>query len=1355
MEPIMQKTERYFIQRQHDRMDDLGFLDVAKSPRLFLFRDLLTRPLVWIVGRPWIGKTTFARSVDQHLRSNELDTGNRYVDLTSLGQNEVISPSWWNSWLRSNPVQAIWIIDGIDECLPEHQSRLEKVAKEIEEVSMAHLSQLKLIFLSRPYAELTSFRDRIEGKLKSIHGVLGDYRFTMARMDRDGARVLIGNDRFELVLEIIRRNQLQQLAGFPIVLKYLAKYANEIQNITVPEVWRGVLETLIGQPTLGQPRKYETEPHERFDAACRVAAILTMTGEHRIREYSPRNDEPTFNTISLDNKNRLCMATREVCRTALFIPSGDPNGFQFVQRNAQDWLTAFEFTKLPGRTLRSICIYAGRMLDPRFQEIVNLLQIVSQERYAELGIDDADNFPLLPSDCLEPTLPEIIGILDRLETLADTSPWGLRCDQEAKSNLSRLDVEGIGHVLSSRLLDPDRSHNVKDLLIDVAEAIRCLDVIDPLLTIILDEHQDAELRYASIVFIVRFGENTHLDALMGPIAQSNSQAETESRLCGVLLAEVMKREIWPIWKVLLHAPVADRELLDSRQLILYQAENTMTHSDACALIPHLTQLCQKHHTKDDYHRLPPFVVKAINLIVAGGDVNQTACGHLVDFIHFISEKENLAVSAFEIASKFRNLTPVRRKLVELSLQTDKASNALCAELLLIHQDCEWFFQEVHAKSPDDREAWALLYRLSKEAFEQSTISNSDFAHIRARMEEKVPGLIGQLVDASIYHKNRDREREESQRNKSPDGKRLSDVSRKILSNPDLSEVAKMHRLAWNCFVVSGVLYSEPGETWFELPQQLRKEILEVCKRGIEQGTPSPVSMPRVIPNTSIAEASAFIQIIKSDLFSEWLQGELIKKWVPNVLISQMWSDWADIINFCNQVDPAETRNALLEVIDFYLRNDEAVTFLNQIPEQCWTLEMTERVLTRVHDSSIRNTSKTDLIVHLCRKSPDKVSTIIESWANFAWKADIEDVLRLTGTNLLLAVNTTSGLDLIERNYQKRNNAALEELSILWDREKWVQLHLDKWPSCQIERLLQLLLFAYPLPVDSDFKSGFVTPDQELRTLRNRLVSMLLDRDIHDARDCNDRLARQHERFNSLLLSHRSNRAAKKIIEDLGQGASRQSHTLSLKQAMSLLEKGDYRLIRDEDDLLEAVHQALVKIEQSMGNDLALLYSLPIKGTTRKHLQEDALQSYLRLRLNYELTKMIDQPRVQLVREDEINRRQRLDIRVLAACYDSARVAQVIVEVKWSDNLDLLTALEDQLGTRYLIGERLSHGILVVGWVGSWRPRDGTGENNDVDQLRVFLQNQRNAFCAVGRPGEHLTLDSIILDARWSSTNSCV
>ena len=70
------------------------------------------------------------------------------------------------------------------------------------------------------------------------------------------------------------------------------------------------------------------------------------------------------------------------------------------------------------------------------------------------------------SDLSTLTLAEVEDIVDRLEAIADTTPWEVSLWGER--GLKRLNVAGVGKMLAERLRDPSRSMNKRSLLIQIA-----------------------------------------------------------------------------------------------------------------------------------------------------------------------------------------------------------------------------------------------------------------------------------------------------------------------------------------------------------------------------------------------------------------------------------------------------------------------------------------------------------------------------------------------------------------------------------------------------------------------------------------------------------------------------------------------------------------------------------------------------------------------------------------------------------------------------------------------------------------------------------------------------------------------
>jgi hypothetical protein len=336
-----------------ERRDGFGFLDRGRTPRVVEVAGLSGFPATWVTAPPWLGKTTVARGLHSWLRSGPTPFGelDERLTLTELGQpgaDRDIPPVWWGRWLNEPEERpAAWIIDAVDEGADQDERLPNAVLTLLERLSDRRRTCLRLVLFSRPHSQLGEFRRG----LRELYPPYTDRvlrEFTLARVDRGTAESIVGPADFPRVLETIRRNELESVAGYPVVLGFLKR--NRVpDHSTASDVWHGVLLGLMGLAQQDRGRRFQTEPKERFEAACRIAAILTLTRREILREYSLAPDEPTIGSLfELDpGSNRHQMAAREVCRTAAFQALPEEATYRFAQRNVQDWLTAFAMAGIP------------------------------------------------------------------------------------------------------------------------------------------------------------------------------------------------------------------------------------------------------------------------------------------------------------------------------------------------------------------------------------------------------------------------------------------------------------------------------------------------------------------------------------------------------------------------------------------------------------------------------------------------------------------------------------------------------------------------------------------------------------------------------------------------------------------------------------------------------------------------------------------------------------------------------------------------------------------------------------------------------------------------------------------------
>lgn len=1274
------------------------------------------------------------------------------VFLTPLGSPDAGReplPLWWSAWVAdSNARPAVWLLDGVDECLGPQEDRLDRVADAVEALPTDHLRALRLVILSRPYDELRAFRERLQARYESATRRTQLPQFWLTRLDRDAAAALVGQEAFPAVEELIRRNDLRSIAGYPVVLNFLKTY-REAGGLTIPGVWRGVLTALLGEPSSNRSAHFTSTRDERFAAAGRIAAVLTLAHGHAVRDWSPDPGETTVATLFRSPNNIDHTAALETCRTALFIPTGAPPAYRFAQRNAQDWLTTFALERLPLAKLRSALSGPDGTLSPRLREVARLLRVVRSDPPAHDLIDRLAGGVLLPSDAAQ-SLPLAVVALDQLEAIAVGSPWGLRVGFDRRDELARLRTDGLGRVLADRLRDPGRTVQAKRLLIDVAEATNSTEAAEAAVELVLDSGQDDELRYDAAWMVNRLGGEEHLRRLERPIAEGGEDTAIGRRLRGVAVRSLLTRGLWPVWRAALNVPRTDPQLYDSRSEVLGLAEQDMTLADARRLLPHSTDLYRRHVNDHRPDHLPDFLARAVELVLAEAPPDPADVDQLLRFISDAKAIDFGWSLARNLAVRVRPVPYARQRLYRQDVETDEGRR-LHVWNLLEPDDWPWLRDLLLGEWAGRREGWGHLYWLTSRAREAGRLPDEEWAALTDLVERHAPGVADEYEAGRRAYERHLAEEQEQARQRQEYERAAPSLTDRVTQVLDRSETVpgdRMRQLSWLCFRDDYGMPSEPETGWEDVPADLRTRVLDTCRRGLEAATPTPIPVTGSFPGVILAEGAAFAMVVRSAAEVGFLSEAAVRKWLPTALFARMSGDWTELLTACRAHAPAVTEAALLDTISFHARHDERPFVLRNVPAECWTASMTDRLAELVADPTVRPTARRELLEQLALRNPERAAPIATRWAEEELSTNETDQLRQGGRNVLLALNPGRALDLIEGDFAIRGAPALEELSALWDGAAGLDIRWSRWSTPDIGRFGRLLVSGFPSADDPAFRGGFVAPAQQLRFLRDQLVNTLITRTDQESVAAVACLAELDPRVRSWMDTHRANERAAQLLPTVNL-AVRDPSALAVGDAVRLLDSAGFRLIRSAEDLLEAVVEALRAINADVGHDLAMLYAPPSRSGVRKHMREDALQAYLRRRLTDELSRLADRVHVQILREDQVARRQRFDLRVTAPCHGTGQLATVVVEIKWSTNNEVRDGLVTQLGDRYLIGERLTHGVFLVGWTGKWSPGRGSRRKADLDALALHLTDLCDGYCRQGQTGAGLRIEPFILDVQWS------
>jgi hypothetical protein len=277
------------------------------------------------------------------------------------------------------------------------------------------------------------------------------------------------------------------------------------------------------------------------------------------------------------------------------------------------------------------------------------------------------------------------------------------------------------------------------------------------------------------------------------------------------------------------------------------------------------------------------------------------------------------------------------------------------------------------------------------------------------------------------------------------------------------------------------------------------------------------------------------------------------------------------------------------------------------------------------------------------------------------------------------------------------------------------LSLDGLDQPRLASLAGLLLDAYPpaddpnaLPEEPDHNDG-------LRRLRDSVLNQLVERAMPAALT---RLRTGRASGESAMLL----RAARQREIDLS------APDISPEALMKLLAHGDHRLVRSDTDLVHVVLEALDHLQHAITARAAWRY---VWDGTEQPKGEDAISDWIRneLGLYFGRHVMIDRE-CQVARYKERGSGTRIDLTFTAPTAGRpAGSARVIAEAKRIDNGQVGTSLLNQLDRRYLVPERLSHGIYLTYWVdpaqltGPW-----TKKYPSAETLESILTEQATRSC---------------------------
>ena len=1229
------------------RTDDLGFLDLDRSPELYEAAHLFEQPGALVVAPPWLGKTHVARQLNVWLQSQPGDLRfGRMICLTELGVHGAernLPPVWWEGWrLDTSPPRACWIIDGLDEGEDYLHGVIKRILNSVEGLSESHRAALKIMVFSRQRDWLGQFWTSL-GSSYQLGLLQGLPEFQLAPLDRRSAMECVGRaEVFDRVCDLIRRFNLQSVAGYPVALEFLRRHIRT-ENLTVVDVWRGILTHFLEDPDVARRRSLRSEADQRFAAACRIAAVLAFTGKDQAVDTTLALNLPNLADIFPADTQPLRVAAREAFEVGPFVNSPE-GGYRFVQRNVQDWLAAFGLKELKVVGLRSgLCNEQGQVY-PRHRDLLPLLRQVTTDPDVCAWIDDFGGGLPFPSD-LVLSLGESLDYIDRLERVVEVGPARMWSGED----LARLTASGLGRELFSRLCDPRRTHAVKDLLLDIARATDPEPVVPLAVDMVLDAQNSAALRRRALLLVCQHGGNAELQRLADPIArapEATGQSREEQQLRATLIRQLVDRRLWTIAEAAVHAPALEHGVIDDRYVLMSRIQERMTAQDARLLLR-------------DRHRIPETLHRMVDGLYRH-DLLHVCIDKLLeqDRLH-VDDQDMLAEVALElphqgsgvgvalrVGERLSSVASIRRRFYEHGVTTRAEGSPLAWSIALALEDREWLLEKAKTDWQDVVQVWQDLYRLFRPSHENGQLSPASWGEICRLVERYAPDVPERFERnrqaAEHLRQLHEQHMEELQRERPPTS--LREQVTRVLDRADASPEARMRELSCLCFVPS----MRPGHitgTWAELDAGLQSQVKAAIRHGLEEGMPSTIPEEGWATLDVICEARAFLNVLEDPEQSSWLTAERVQRWLPAAVFA-LPEQVPLLMRRCGSVDQATATSILMEATERELRAGYQTSIRAQeIPLEWWdNPSVANKVITWTQNAELRVEARVDLLELLTRRLPDKAKSIAAEWSELAEdNSQVTQKLRWAGLNCRLLVDPAHAWPLVENAFRRVGPQVFAELSALMSDHRELRVDLSSWPAERLEALARMLLQTYPVSSDPDAAGRIVqmTAEHHLRRTRERAVEQLFELGTAEAVAALDRLAAADRGLAEQLRTYRARHAVREVLGELpGRQADEDSSSIPLAEAIKLLDWVNYRLVRSHDDLLEAVCDVLRIVENDVANDLPMLYGKPSrkkpsgkepsrkKGVPRRRLEEDALQAYIRRRLT-DLLPTVGSPGTEL------------------------------------------------------------------------------------------------------------------------------
>jgi hypothetical protein len=487
-----------------------------------------------------------------------------------------------------------------------------------------------------------------------------------------------------------------------------------------------------------------------------------------------------------------------------------------------------------------------------------------------------------------------------------------------------------------------------------------------------------------------------------------------------------------------------------------------------------------------------------------------------------------------------------------------------------------------------------------------------------------------------------------------------------------------------------------------------------------------------------------------------LSEDIITKWLPSAIFRAHAIKF-DVVSRCYEANEKATGEAIFRAVhrDF-MGETSYMSSLGHVPSRFLSSELCNKIIKRFVNNSVGHAEKRSecirKVAEIDLEGAARAATILLK------KNELPLSMMAACVQVQLVNDVKVGMESFIRVYSAHGKDFLRAIVYgFYDRGESFGVKIGDWPTKELAEMTKILFSAYRSKNDPNYKGAhLVSPDDRVIDLRRHCQNALMVRDDDESLLIIEKVAQTDETLKNQIGHKRATAGMLRLFEQRNEPAP--AHP-SLSKIVSLLENSNFRLVRDSNDLMNVVGEELRGIGQSVGHHLRTLYhtGCHAKGCSAQgvHLPEKALQEYIHARLSDRLPNGVLGPstRIEMFKEAEQAKRRRTDLEVSVATFVPS-MAKVVVEVKWSDNPELATGISEQLGKNYLVKEKRTHGIYVVGWCGkmTWQNCKTTNVPNQGRTPQILLQALEQEARLFMDSNPQISILPVVIDIAWKDSS---